>query len=706
MYIGQIASGKINIYGKVDKVMWWQEPVTSLKGIGPKKKADFANLNIVTIGDLLNRFPRPGHYLDYSRLKTIRELDTDGSNQIFTARIVRMANRRSARSKSYVTVTVEDDTGFAEVYLFFHQRFQVKYLNVGDRVQIIGKVMPGRTAKNVSSASISTLREEETRALGILPIYSLTGNLTQNNIRAAVRQALCLARQDLPESLPEGVIKEKQLLPRLEALENIHFPKSFALLHQAEARFIFEELYLLQCGLLYYRQRTKSKKSGIKMGPDGAKTAQVLANLGFPLTAAQKASWQDISLDMQSPEPMHRLLQGDVGSGKTAVSALALAKAVENGYQGCIMVPTEILAQQHYETLQQVLTPAGINVALLTGSVTGKQREELLTGLADGSVQVVVGTHAIIQDTVQFAALALVVTDEQHRFGVEQRAKLTNKSSFSPDVLVMTATPIPRTLALTVYGDLDISLMKGLPPGRKPITTLCYTDEKRPEIYRGMVRQIKAGHQAYVVCPLIDESEEVDAKSVHEIFEELTHTYLKGISCGLLHGRLNPEEKDKVMSSFASGATKVLVATTVIEVGVNVPNATLMVIEGADRFGLAQMHQLRGRVGRSSVQSYCVLLTASRKEETLARLQIMRTCSDGFLLAEKDLELRGAGQLFGLRQHGLPDLYIADILRDTEVLVEARKLAKAAMADPVLFKQVAAALKNQFDQRFERIFYS
>ena len=307
---------------------------------------------------------------------------------------------------------------------------------------------------------------------------------------------------------------------------------------------------------------------------------------------------------------------------------------------------------------------------------------------------------------MKFKSLALVVTDEQHRFGVEQRAKLVNKSSFAPDVLVMTATPIPRTLALTVYGDLDISLMKGMPPGRKPITTLCYTDAKRAEIYKGMVRQVKAGFQAYVVCPFIDASELIEAKSVVEIYEGLTTGYLRGIPCGLLHGRLKASEKDEVMADFISGKTKVLIATTVIEVGVNVPNATLMVIEGADRFGLAQLHQLRGRVGRSDIQSYCVLLTSSDNPDTLERLQIMRTCSDGFVLAEKDLEMRGAGQLFGFRQHGLPDLYIADIMRDTDVLMEVRELAKETLRDKRLFMQVTKALKNQFDDRFERIFNS
>ncbi|MDD4085524.1 MAG: ATP-dependent DNA helicase RecG, partial [Acidaminococcaceae bacterium] len=398
------------------------------------------------------------------------------------------------------------------------------------------------------------------------------------------------------------------------------------------------------------------------------------------------------------------LLQGDVGSGKTVVSALALAKTAENGFQGCIMVPTEILAQQHYVTLEDYLKPAGCRVELLTSSTKAAARKEILRGLADGAISVVVGTHSLIQDEVAFKSLALVVTDEQHRFGVEQRARLANKSNFSPDVLVMTATPIPRTLALTVYGDLDVSVMKGLPPGRKPIMTLCYTNDKRAEVYAGVLREVGKGRQAYVVCPLIEESEAVEASSASAVHQELVQGALQGVSCALLHGRMKDVEKEKVMEGFVSGEISVLVATTVIEVGVNVPNASLMVIETADRFGLAQLHQLRGRVGRGSEQSYCVMLTDADKPEALTRLQIMRDCSDGFLLAEKDLELRGAGQLFGLRQHGLPDLRIADILQDMDVLIEARDLARRTMSDPKGAREVEAAIKYQLDDRFCRIF--
>lgn len=685
--------------------MWWQEPVTRLKGIGPKKALEFENINVVTIGDLLNHFPRQGCYLDYSHIRTIGELTTGGEMQLFRGTIVRMNNRRSARNLKYATITIGDGTGFAEIVLFGAQTYMTRVYHTGDEVLVIGKVMPGRTAKSVTGASLSHVKEDGAEAPGILPTYALTGSLTQNQVRGAVRQALALARKELPECLPEKILRAKQFLPRLEALENIHFPKSPELLEKARQRLIFEELFFLQCGLLHHRVEIKKDSQGIKMARCGTLVRKVLDNLGFSLTDSQKKAWQEIDDDMQSPEPMNRLVQGDVGSGKTALALLALAKAVENGYQGCLMAPTEILAEQHYQEMQKVLEPAGIRTALLTGGLSAKTRRQVLEGLADASIQAVVGTYALIQDKVVFHSLALAITDEQHRFGVAQRAKLQAKSQYAPHVLVMTATPIPRTLALTVYGDLDVSLMKGLPPGRKPVRTLCYTEDKRPAVYQGMVHQIREGHQAYVVCPLIEESEGVDAKAAEELYEELTSTYLRGIPCGLLHGRLKPEEKDAVMESFARNETKVLITTTVVEVGVNVPNATLMVIEGADRFGLAQMHQLRGRVGRGSAQSYCVLLTASTNPVTLERLQIMRSCSDGFLMAEKDLELRGAGQFFGLRQHGLSDLYIADILRDTDTLVEARKAAQWAMGNPSIAKEVIrAAAVTQFDGRFERIF--
>ncbi|MEG2342624.1 MAG: ATP-dependent DNA helicase RecG [Acidaminococcaceae bacterium] len=687
--------------------MWWQEQISSLKGIGVKKALDFAKLDIFTVGDLLNKYPRLDSYLDYSRVKTIKELNTNNQKEIFAAEVVTIVERRSHNGKSYTCVTLRDATAYAEAYLFFNQRFQAKKLKPEMKVLVTGKVKPGRTAKTITEVFIQPLEEQGSQqGLGILPIYNLAGSLTQNNLRSAVRQALALARNSLPESLPASLIASEHLMGRLAALENIHFPTNWAQFHQAKNRLVFEELFLLQCGLLYYRNKVKGTKQGVQHG-HGTKLCQKLVEqLPFTLTPAQQQAWQEIACDMEAAKPMHRLLQGDVGSGKTVVAALALAKTAENGHQGCIMVPTEILAGQHFTTLCELLKPLGLQVEILTSSVKNAKRQEILAALASGEVNILVGTHALIQDGVVFRDLALVVTDEQHRFGVEQRSRLTNKSHYAPDVLIMTATPIPRTLALTVYGDLDVSSMKDLPPGRRQITTLCYTNDKRAEVYEGLVRQIQDGRQAYIVCPLIAESETIDAHAATAVFAELQKTYLRKVPCALLHGKLKAQEKEAVMQAFSSGELKVLIATTVIEVGVNVPNASLMVIEGADRFGLAQMHQLRGRVGRGNAQSYCVLLTDTDNPDTLNRLQVLRNSTDGFLLAEKDLELRGAGQLFGLRQHGLPDLYIADILQDADVLQRARTLALVALADQVLFDQIKTALCSQFDTRFQGIFYS
>ena len=683
--------------------MWWKEPVTSIRGIGNKKAADLAALNIYTVGDLLEHYPRQDSYTDFSKVKNIGELATDGSKQLFKATVYQVKDGFNGRRR-YTVVTVRDETGYANVYFFMGQRFMARKYKPDTTLLITGRIKGGRAAKMVSEATCIVIENDFEQALGILPNYHLAGNLTQKNLQAWIKTALVKAEQELPESLPTSIIKKCNLPDRVSALKNIHFPQSWQALSEARKRFIFEELFLLQCGLLYYRSKNQEARQGLKHGVDGEKLREVIKALPFELTPAQKQAWLDISLDMQDVKPMHRILQGDVGSGKTVISALALAKAAENGYQSCIMAPTEILAVQHYETLSEYLVPFGVRVALLTGGMRAKERRNLLEELELGMIDVLVGTHALLQEDVRFAKLSLVVTDEQHRFGVEQRAKLANKSDYAPDVLIMTATPIPRTLALTVYGDLDVSLMKGRPPGRKPVQTLCYTEEKRNEVYAGVVRQVEAGRQAYIVCPLIENSEVLNARSAENVYDELIQSHFKNIPCALLHGRLKGAEKDAIMEGFSRGEIKVLVSTTVIEVGVNVPNATLMVVENAERFGLAQLHQLRGRVGRGSEQSYCVLLTPSDSPETLARLQVLRDSDDGFYLAEKDLEQRGAGQLFGMRQHGLPDLRIADILRDTEVIVQARNMAQSLIKNEAEWQEMLEFVKLQLDDRFQMIF--
>lgn len=683
--------------------MWWKEPVTSIRGIGNKKAADLAALNIYTVGDLLEHYPRQDSYTDFSKVKNIGELATDGSKQLFKATVYQVKDGFNGRRR-YTVVTVRDETGYANVYFFMGQRFMARKYKPDTTLLITGRIKGGRAAKMVSEATCTIIENDFEQALGILPNYHLAGSLTQKNLQAWIKTALVKAEQELPESLPASIIKKCNLPDRVSALKNIHFPQSWQALAEARKRFIFEELFLLQCGLLYYRSKNQEARQGLKHGVDGEKLREIIKALPFELTPAQKQAWLDISLDMQDVKPMHRILQGDVGSGKTVISALALAKAAENGYQSCIMAPTEILAVQHYETLSEYLAPFGVRVALLTGGMRAKERRNLLEELELGMIDVLVGTHALLQEDVRFAKLSLVVTDEQHRFGVEQRAKLANKSDYAPDVLIMTATPIPRTLALTVYGDLDVSLMKGRPPGRKPVQTLCYTEEKRNEVYAGVVRQVEAGRQAYIVCPLIENSEVLNVRSAENVYDELVQSHFKNIPCALLHGRLKGAEKDAIMEGFSCGEIKVLVSTTVIEVGVNVPNATLMVVENAERFGLAQLHQLRGRVGRGSEQSYCVLLTPSDSPETLARLQVLRDSDDGFYLAEKDLEQRGAGQLFGMRQHGLPDLRIADILRDTEVIVQARNMAQSLIKNEAEWQEMLEFVKLQLDDRFQMIF--
>ncbi|MEE3479602.1 MAG: ATP-dependent DNA helicase RecG [Succiniclasticum sp.] len=689
---------------------WWTEPVTVLKGIGKKRAEAFERLEIHTLGDLLNYYPRTDSYIDFSHLKTIRELAVDGSQQIFRAELMNVTDRYSPRVRQYSVVLVHDETGYAELYFFGAQRYYLRRLKPGMTVVVTGRVKPGRSAAKVVSEATITPQDEEggTPSPGILPVYSLTESLTQQHLRSAVKQALALAAEKgLPETVPVSLLQRYRFPDRLTALRNIHFPESVAAFREAKRRLVYEELFLLQCGLMLNREHNYDGRFGVNHDRDGALVKQVLRNLPFQLTAAQKQAWQDISGDMEDVKPMNRLLQGDVGSGKTVLAALALAKAAENGYQGCIMAPTGILAQQHLETLSSFFRGTDVRIALLTSNTKPAERREILEGLADGSLQVLIGTHAVLQEDVQFRCLSLVVTDEQHRFGVNQRGRLAAKSDFAPDVLIMTATPIPRTLALTVYGDIETTVMRGRPPGRKHIETLCYTGDMRRKVYEGMVRQIRAGRQVYVVCASIEESEGMEGvRSVTEVYEELKRTFLRGIPCALLHGRMKPAEKDEVMEAFAAGSVKVLVTTTVVEVGVNVPNATLMIVENADRFGLAQLHQLRGRVGRGEHQSYCVLLTDNKDPDTLARLTVLHNSDDGFELAQKDLELRGAGQLFGLRQHGLPDLRLADILKDTDVLLKCRKDAQEVLSKPDLRKELLAGTSNLFDSRFAGIFNS
>ena len=666
-----------------------------LKGVGPAYAKKFAKLGIYTIRDLLLHYPR--RYIDYSQPYTVVSAPFDVDCCVKATVLQRDPDRRIKGGRMLSHVLAGDDTGMLALS-WFNAPYAAEKLEPGTEYYFEGRVGGMMTRREILHPLVRT--EAQVAAAPLLPVYGSTEGLPAARLTRCAQLALEYVAQ-LDDPLPPELLTRYRMPPKADAVRAIHAPRDAADAAAARRRLIFEELYILQLGIFLMRGHGR-KITGAPMRE--LDLAPFWRSLPYAPTGAQRRSAEEICHDLCGQTPMNRLLQGDVGSGKTVISALALAKAVENGYQGCIMVPTEILAAQHFETLEQYLQPYGVRIALLTGGMRAKARRELLLSLELGLVDVVVGTHALLEEDVRFANLSLTVTDEQHRFGVEQRARLSNKSANAPDVLVMTATPIPRTLALTVYGDLDISVMKGRPPQRKPVRTLCYTDERRREVYAGLVRQVQAGRQAYVVCPLIEESDVLAVHSAERVYEELKRDFLQDIPCALLHGRLKGAEKDAIMSSFAAGELKVLVSTTVIEVGVNVPNATLMVIENAERFGLAQLHQLRGRVGRGSEQSYCVLLTAADSPEALARLNVLHESEDGFYLAEKDMEQRGAGQLFGLKQHGLPDLRIADIMRDVDVIAQVRQLAQAQLRTPEDWAEIRRLVEMQFGERFNMIF--
>ncbi len=681
--------------------MWWHKSIQSLKGVGAKTAYSLARLKIHTIGDLLSYFPRQDQYLDFRRIHRLADL-TPGATQLFSAAVREAREKRSGRGKSYAYLLLDDGSGRqAEVYWFGGQRYRLRQVRPGSWYLFRGKVQKGRTAAwMIADAEI----EQAERAAGLLPVYPLTEGLTQTAMRKLVKQALALAEEaGVFETLPADLLGRFAFCNRRQAFHDLHFPADYDALADAKRRLVFEELFLLQGALLMNRRLQVEQVQGVRHGHSGELLRQVYAHLPFSLTPDQQQAVVEIFCDMEQPKPMYRLLQGDVGSGKTVVAALALAKAKESGYQGCLMAPTEILANQHFHTLSGFLSPCGVKIALLTGSTPAAVRKKILAQLAEGIIDVLIGTHALLQETVVFQQLSLVITDEQHRFGVRQRAMLAQKGELAPDCLIMTATPIPRTMAITVYGDLDVSSIKHLPPGRKPITTLVYRSSRRGEVYAGVVRQAGQGRQAYVVCPMIEEQDGFDLATVEGLYEELSNGYLAGLKCAVLHGKMKQADKDAVMKAFCANEIQVLLATTVIEVGVNVPNASLMIVEGAERFGLAQLHQLRGRIGRGEYASYCVLISDSDGEIASQRLAYMRDISDGFLLAEKDLELRGPGELFGTRQHGLPDMRLADLFRDGAVLRAAREAANELLVqgrDAELRHAIAA----QFDKRFQTLF--
>lgn len=648
------------------------EPITSLKGIGKETANQLQQLGIYTIEDLIWTFPY--RYEDFR----IKDLSVTPHNERVTieGKVESVpAVVFYGRNKSRLQVQVSVGRHLIKV-VFFNQHYLRTKLVPGTVITVSGKWDRGRQIITASTVLFGSKNDDN----AFEPVYSLKGSLHQKKFRNIMRQALTLYGHELKETLPTKFIEQYKLLPIKEALEGIHFPQDGNHVKQAKRRFVYEELLQFQLRIQALRKANKENEKGIAIQYDLQKLKQFINTIPFELTNAQKRVVNEICKDLKSPTRMNRLLQGDVGSGKTIVAAITLYACITAGYQCALMAPTEILATQHMKSLQSLLEPMGVSVAILTGSTTAKERKNILQKLEKGEISLLIGTHALIQPDVTFQNLGFVITDEQHRFGVEQRRILRDKG-INPDVLFMTATPIPRTLAITAFGEMDVSIIDEMPQGRKKIETHWLKKEQFQAALSKMEIELRNGRQAYVICPLIEESEKLDVENAIEVFVQLETLFKGRYRVGLMHGKLHPSEKDEVMLKFINGQIDVLVSTTVVEVGVNVPNASYMLIYDADRFGLAQLHQLRGRVGRGNYQSYCVLIADPKTEEGKERMMSMVETNDGFQLAEKDLQLRGPGDFFGKKQSGLPDFKIADLVHDYRVLEVARTDAEKLIYD-------------------------
>lgn len=679
-----------------------------LSGVGPQKASVLnKELEIYSLHDLLYYFPYK--YVDRSRIYLVREIDGNMPYVQLKGKILGFETFGEGRQRRLVA-HFSDGTGVVDLVWFQGIKFITGKYKLHEEYIVFGKptVFGGRI--NVAHPDMDTPAELKLTAAGLQPYYNTTEKMKRSFLSSqAIARMMATVIQQIQEPLPETLspqlLSDHFLMSLTEALRNIHFPSNPELLRKAQYRLKFEELFYVQLNILRYSKDRQRKYRGYVFETVGAIFNTFYSrNLPFELTGAQKRVLKEIRQDMGSGRQMNRLLQGDVGSGKTLVALMSMLIALDNGYQACMMAPTEILANQHYETIKELLYGMDVRVELLTGSVKKKKREPILAGLLTGDVHILIGTHAVIEDTVKFASLGYVVVDEQHRFGVAQRARLWSKNVQPPHVLVMTATPIPRTLAMTLYGDLDVSVIDELPPGRKPITTAHQFDNRRESLYNSVRKQVAEGRQVYIVFPLIKESEKIDLKNLEEGYEQIRAEFPDCRVCKV-HGKMKAAEKDEQMQLFISGEAQIMVATTVIEVGVNVPNASVMIIENAERFGLSQLHQLRGRVGRGAEQSYCILVTTYKlTEETRKRLEIMVRTNDGFEIAEADLKLRGPGDLEGTQQSGVAfDLKIADIARDGQLLQYVRNIAqKIVDADPaaqspaneILWRQLKALRKT------------
>ena len=679
-----------------------------LQGVGPQRAAMLnKELNVFSLRDLLYYFPYK--YVDRSRLYYIHEIDGNMPYIQLKGQILSFETIGEGRQRRLVA-HFSDGTGVIDLVWFQGIKYLMGKYKAHEEYIVFGKptVFNGRV--NVAHPDIDPAKDLTLSTMGLQPYYNTTekmkrAGLNSHALEKLMTNAFALLQGTMPETLSSKIVEEHHLMSLDEALRNIHFPQNPDRLRKAQYRLKFEELFYIQLNILRYTKDRQRKFRGLCFERVGEVFNTFYSqNLPFQLTGAQKRVIKEIRKDMGSGRQMNRLLQGDVGSGKTLVALMSMLIALDNGYQACMMAPTEILAAQHFETIKQMLFGMDVRVELLMGSVKGKKREEILKKLLTGEVHILIGTHAVLEDTVNFSSLGMVVIDEQHRFGVAQRAKLWAKNVCPPHVLVMTATPIPRTLAMTLYGDLDVSVIDELPPGRKPIQTIHQFDNRRPSLYAGIRKQISEGRQVYIVYPLIKESEKMDIKNLEEGYEHICAEFPDCKVCKV-HGQMKPAEKDAEMQRFINAETQIMVATTVIEVGVNVPNASVMVIENAERFGLSQLHQLRGRVGRGADQSYCILVTSYKlSEETRRRLEIMVQTNDGFEIAEADLKLRGPGDLEGTQQSGVAfDLKIADIARDGQLLQHVREVAlKIVEQDPtgvlpeneLLWRQLQALRKT------------
>ena len=674
--------------------------VKYVKTVGPSRAKLLKKLKIYTLKDLIEYYPRD--YEDRSKPKNLYEC-VDGEEVLIeampTGRISEMHKGRMTISR----LIVKDQTGTCYI-TWFNQGYLRDKFQSGRMYRFFGKISIKGSRYEMNSPVYDEIDQSKNTGK-IIPIYPLTFELKQNTLRRIIENGLLEVKGQLTETLPEYILKENNLWDINSTIERIHFPVEFSDFNKARERLVFEELLTMQLALLKLKNNYEHETDGIQFSKD-AKMSDVINMLPFRLTKAQLRVLEEIDSDMESNKPMNRLLQGDVGSGKTVVAMIAAYKAVKSGYQAAIMAPTAILASQHLESFQGILEELGIRTELLISSITKKKKTEILEKLQNGEIDILIGTHAILEENVVFKNLGLVVTDEQHRFGVKQRGTIASKGQ-NPDIIAMSATPIPRTLALILYGDLDISIIDELPPNRKKIETYAVRKNMEERVNNFIRKQIKEGRQAYIVCPLVEENEDMEGlQSVIELAERYQKETFSEYKVAYLHGKMKPKEKDEIMLKFKDGEIQILIATTVIEVGVNVPNASIMVVENAERFGLAQLHQLRGRVGRGEYQSYCILKYEGNGDTIRQRMKVMCDTNDGFVISEKDLELRGSGDFFGTEQHGLPEFKIANLFEDIGILKKVQVLAIKIMEDDPLLekeknKKLNELVKEKFSSRIE-----